>query len=190
LNFPLGVAVNSSDSLYVCDHMSDRVVVFDNGGAMVTILDTAGGLPVDDPRANRLIEFNPAGAVVTIFLGKGDAGIDVDASGTIYMDYRGSASGSSVAWFNPAGGPVTSISGAAGVSFFLPQDVKVDSNGHIFVADYLRARVVELNPDGTAFLVHTQAGGVSFAGPSGLAIDAADNIYMLELGKIFKYAPP
>ena len=202
-SLPIGIDVDASNNIYVADTMNNRVVEMDGAGAMVTVfssgggnsfaepqgvaLDPSGNLFVADTNNSRTVEFNLARSVIKTFP-SGDAGIFADGANNVYLAYRAG----SMTMFNTGGGPITSVYTSGGVSISLALDVAVNNAGHIFVSDYLQSRVLELNPDGSTFNIHTGAAGISFNGPAGVAVDGSGNVYVTDLnnGRIFKYASP
>ncbi len=69
--------------------------------------------------------------------------------------------------------------GAGAGQFDAPNDVAVDSNGNIYVADQLNNRVVVLNSSGNTVLTFGTSGvsNGQFNKPEGLALDSQGNIY-------------
>ncbi|WP_433203210.1 hypothetical protein ACQP00_33730 [Dactylosporangium sp. CS-047395] len=64
-------------------------------------------------------------------------------------------------------------------------DIAVNSHGTVFVTDPQRRRVMTIGTDGRPTLFADQ-----IAGPSGLAVDAQDNIYVgTSAGRVLRFAP-
>lgn len=87
--------------------------------------------------------------------------------------------------------------------FASPADVVADAFGNVYVADYINSRIRKITPAG---IVSTLSGGINdssgplidgpgtkarFGIPAGMAIDAAGNLYIADLGtnRIRKVAP-
>jgi hypothetical protein len=114
------------------------------------------------------------------------SGFDVDQDGFTYVLWRGL-----VQKYSPAGTLLQTWGsyGSAPGQFHPPAfglsttGIAVDSLGHVFVSDYPGNRVVEFTTDG-AFVANI--GGLT--NPSGLAVDAANNLVVQEIGHITKFA--
>jgi len=121
-------------------------------------VDHIGNIYVADSSNNRIRKVTPDG-IVTTFAGSGTAGI-ADGVGK-------------VAQFN------------------MPGDVAVDSAGNVFVSDSANGTIRKITPAGvvTTYLgysgpggVTPSVGGVALGGPTSLAIDGADNLYVADSG--------
>ena len=150
-----------------------------------------------------------AGNGTTGFTGDGGAataaslddpeGIAMDSSGNIYFadygnerirrvdaktGYISTIAGTGTAKFSGDNGPANAAS-------LDPMDVALDSKGDLFVADISNNRIREITPDGTITTVagtgvagYTGDGGPAIAAqldsPSGVAVDAAGNLYIAD----------
>ncbi len=125
-------------------------------------------------------------------------GVAVDASGYLYIAdtfnnrVRRVAADGSIATFVANGYPGFSGDGgpAAGATLFFPTDVAVDAAGSLYIADLGDSRIRKV----AAGIITTIAGGTALApaadgfaatsirlsGPTGLAVDAAGNVYIAE----------
>ncbi|HEY3834488.1 MAG TPA: fibronectin type III domain-containing protein [Acidimicrobiia bacterium] len=118
--------------------------------------DNAGNMYLADALNYRIRKITPAG-VATTFAGSGSAGSS-DGTGTA-------------------------------ASFTIPEGIGVDSSGNVFVADTYNNEIRKITPAGvvTTFAGSTTAGSAngtgtaaSFNGPSDIAIDASNNLYVAD----------
>ncbi len=173
--------------------------------------DSAGNIYVADSR-NHNVRILSAGSVSTLAgLGSGyqngalgsakfndPEGIAVDRQNNVYVSDSGNHVIRKI-----SGGMVTTLAGSPGVTgtadgqgnaarFNGPQAIAIDSTGNLFVADRYNATIRRVTPSGnvTTFAglggVAGSANGVGsaarFNGPIGIAIDGAENLYVVELG--------
>ena len=178
-NEPAGVAVDASGNVYVADYANNKIREISPTGVVTTLAGTGGqgsadgagtaasftyphGVAVDvlgnvyvaDTFSNKIREISPAGMVTTL-AGSGSAG-SLDGLGTA-------------------------------ASFNTPEGVAVDAAGNVYVADSGSALIRKISPAGA---VTTLAGGAnslsadgtggaaSFSILSGVAVDAAGNLYV------------
>ena len=122
--------------------------------------DAAGNLYVADERNNTIRKITPAGEVTTL-AGKAHS--------------KGSADGS-----------------AAAARFNSPEGIACDSAGNLYVADARNSTIRKITPAGEVTTLAGEAGfegstdgwgtGARFAGPCGIACDAAGNLYVTDTG--------
>ncbi len=127
----------------------------------------------------------------------GPTGVAVDAAGNVYV---GDAVNNLIRKISPSG-VVTTVagSGAQGsangtgtaASFYLPQQVAVDAAGNVYVGDAGNNLIRKISPSGVVItLAGSGAQGstngtgtaASFSGPTGVALDAAGNVYVADRG--------
>lgn len=175
-------------------------------GANDVAVDGAGNLYVADGTFNVIRKISQAG-VMTTLAGSGSAGfadgagaaasfrsphaIALGGDGTVYVaDYSNHAIRKVTAAgvvSTIAGGPVSGFADGTGsaAKFYFPHTIAVDSNGNLYLTDFNNA-VRRITPGG---VVTTIAGAMpqqpsaTGSGPEaaalwGLAVDAADNLYV------------
>ena len=187
LNQPLGVAVDASGNLYIADRANHRIRKVDTSGVITTVAgDGTSAYGGDGGPAVAASLYNPTG-------------VAVDAAGNLYIADSGNqrirrvdtagiittVAGTGSANFSGDGGPAT----AARLN--QPFAVALDSTGNLYVADQLNQRVRKVD---TAGIITTVAGngstlfggdggaatGASLWEPSGVAVDAAGNLYIAD----------
>jgi trimeric autotransporter adhesin len=189
LSFPAGVAVDGAGDLYIADNGNYRVRKVSPAG----IITTVAGNGTDG--------FSGDGGPATSAQFQGPQGVAVDGAGNLYIadiaNYR-------VRKVSPAG-IITTVAGngsqsysgdggpAGSAQLFGPEDVAVDGAGNLYIADSSNNRVRAVSAPG---IISTVAGnGVAgysgdggpassaqLAQPSGVAVDAAGNLYIADPG--------
>lgn len=187
LNYPLGVAVDSTGALYISDHGNHRVRKITADGKISTVAGTgvAGFKGDDGPAASAQLSGPYALAVsdadvLYITDGNNHRVRKVAADGTI-----STVAGKGTAGFSGDGGPATSA------QLNLPLGVVVDSAGTLYISDYNNHRVRKVTPDGEITTVAGK-GTAGFGGdkgpaaaaqlnnPFGLAVDCVDTLYIAD----------
>jgi sugar lactone lactonase YvrE len=177
LNSPMGVAVDSAGSLYLADYMNNRVRKVSPSG----IISTVAG---DGKQA-------PSGCSATSTSLCYPMGVAVDTAGNLYIADTGNGRMLKVS----ASGTISTVlydDGSSGTPASL-QSVAVDPAGDLYIADTGNDRVRQLSPSGT--LTTSAGSGLSgfsgdggpatsarLAAPTGVAADAAGNIYIADSG--------
>jgi sugar lactone lactonase YvrE len=188
LNGPDGLAVDAEGNLFIADLLNQRVRKLDPAGIITTVAgggtkaaQEADGGPATEARLGRIIDVavDTAGSLYLV---------DFDQNRVRKVDRQGKIStvaGTGTRGFSGDGGPATQA------RLKQPLQAEVDTAGNLFIADWGNYRVRKVAPDGTITTVagngtprYTGEGGPATAtglrGPSGLAIDAAGNLYLTD----------
>lgn len=196
LSRPVDVAVDGAGNVYIAD-----VPMFvGQNGFKVRKVDTAGNISTVAGNGDSI--YNGDG-IAAISAGISVRGIAVDASGNLYIadaqNFRirkvapngliSTAAGNGTTGFTGDGGQAKN----AALSF--PTDVAIDAVGNLYILDAYNLRVRRVGTDG---IIRTVAGNgnsgfdgvgdgsaatqASFADMSGIAVDAAGNLYIADRG--------
>jgi hypothetical protein len=166
--YPSGLAIDASGNLYIADSTSQRVRKVTVGGTISTVAGNG--------TAGYAGDFGPATSAML----NTPLGLDIDASGTLYIaDYGNSAIRKVVTNGNIS----TSLQGP-----MLPMNVKADGTGWIFLSDFYTCTLMKYKPG----LQPVKAAGVDFGcvdgapgglatasvigGPDGIAFDNSGNV--------------
>jgi hypothetical protein len=182
---PFGIAVDSTDNLYVADALGRTVRKITTGAAVTTLAGASNVEGSTDGTGGNASFSNLRGLVVsnnTIFAAdEGNSNIRQITLGGIATTWAGVAS-------------QTGSNDATGITsrFSMPYAVAYDTNGNAFIADRSNHTVRKVTMAG---VVTTVAGTAGLAGsadgtggtalfdnPTGIAVDAVGNIYVAESG--------
>jgi sugar lactone lactonase YvrE len=195
LRSPLGVALDPAGNLYVADDGNHRIRKVSTGGIVSTYAGT-------------IFRFSGDGGPATAAQLYAPGGVALDPAGNLYIadtyNHRirkvtpdgtiSTYAGTGTPGFSGDGGPAT----AAQLRY--PTSVAVDPAGNLYITDNNRIRKV--TPGGT-ISTYAGTGGVGFsgdggpataaqlAGPAGVALDSAGNLYIADRGnfRIRKVTP-
>ncbi len=196
LRGPYGVAVDSAGDVYIADSGNNEVEKVTPSGTLSIIAGngTAG---------------TPTPGVATNSDLNEPAGVAVDSSGNVYITNYAAYD---VVKVTPAGvlsiiaGNGTDAAPVAGAATSSPMGevwgVAVDSSGNVYVADSTEEVIEKITPSGTLSIFAGVVGqrgtptpgpatSSHFHGPTGIALDAASNLYVADYGnaRIEKITP-
>jgi DNA-binding beta-propeller fold protein YncE len=208
--YPEGIAVDSSNNVYVVDNGNNRVEKFDSNGSYLTQWGSQGtnngqfespeGIAVDsgnnvyvmDNGNNRVEKFDSGGIYLTQWGSSGSgngqfhgpAGIAVDSSNNVYV---ADTYNNRVEKFTSNGEYLTQWGsyGSGNGQFNEPEGIAVDSSNHVYVVDNGNYRVEKFTSSG---IYQTQwgnsgSGNGQFGNPKGIAVDSSGNvIYVADAG--------
>ncbi|WP_185731349.1 NHL domain-containing protein [Larkinella rosea] len=196
---PSNLIVDAEGSLIIADQYTQRIRKVTTDG----IINTIAGSTVTPG-------FGGDNGSATSAKLNFPAGVAQDASGNLYIaDQQNhrirkvsadgvitTVAGNGTGGYGGDGGPATSA------KLWLPNDVTVDAQGNLYIADYDNNRIRKVSPDG---IITTVAGNgeAAFGGdggpatsaslhrPNGVCVDAAGNLYIADAGnnRIRKVTP-
>ena len=160
--WPVAMAFDSRERLYITDEHNHRVTVYSSDGEYLTIWGTSG---------------SGEGEL------DGPAGIAIDSDDHVYVVDQNN---NRVQKFDTEGNHILSwgAEGSGQGEFNLPWGIAVDSHGDVYVADWRNDRIQKFSGSGefiTAFGESGQGDG-QLSRPSGVAVDTDGNIYVADWG--------
>lgn len=134
---------------------------------------TAGGQAITAGGYKQVGKWGKSGTANSQF--RGPFGIATDRSGAVYV---ADTDNDRVQVFSASGGFLRKwgTTGGGNAQFLSAQDVAVDSSGTVWVADYRNSRVQRFSSGGA------YQAQIAVSGPSGVAVDAAGNLFVQDLG--------
>jgi hypothetical protein len=184
--FPIGIARDSSGTLYVADAMNHTIRKVTTAGVVTTFAGSAGNAGSADGTGS-VARFNYP------------TGITLDNAGTVYV---ADTTNNLLRKITPAGA-VTTLAGVVGVAgssdgtgtaalFNLPGGLAVDTAGNVYLADTGNSTIRKITPGGG---VTTLAGLPGIAGfkdgsgsdawfnqPKSLIVDLSGNVFVADTG--------
>jgi sugar lactone lactonase YvrE len=164
-HFPAGVAIDRADNVFVADSLNDTIREITPAGVVTTFAGAPGA-------------FGNVDGVGAAARFAGPKGLVFDRAGALYV---ADANNGTIRKITPDAN-VTTFASTAGAG------VAIDSMGNLFVADPGDETIHKITPAGVvstfagrSFNIGTVDGtGINarFASPSGVAVDAADNVYV------------
>jgi hypothetical protein len=167
---PGGIAINSTDYIYVVDSGNSRVEIFNSAGTYQS-------------------QFGSPGTGNGQFTGLSD--IAFDSSDNIYVV----DSGNRIQKFNSAGIYISQFgsSGSGNGQFNFPYSIELDSSDNIYVTDLNNNRIQKFSSAGIyqGELGSYGTGNSQFDSPQGITFDSSGNIYVTDLGntRVQKFSP-
>lgn len=174
-NSPYGLAVDSGDNIYVADTNNHAIRKITPAGTVSTLAGTIGKAGSVDANGTSASFNRPYG-------------IAFDVSGNLLVADGGNAAIRTIA---PNGDVTTLAGGPDSTTFAFPAAVTVASNGSIFVSDALKSTIYKVTAGGTVTVwagtpgtagSSDVAGSVTFNTPTGLQLDASNNLYVADSG--------
>lgn len=180
LNFPTGVAIDSTGNTYIADQQNNRVVkVLVNGGGQIALgsglnqpsglaVDSTGNLWIADTGNGRIVQVPAAGGSQIVVASGFNrvSGIAVDAAGDLYA----ADSGAGTVQMFPAGGGAPVPVGNGWIS---PVGIALDALGDVFVTDAQSNKLVEVSGGQQTSLPVT-----GLNSPAGVAVDQLGDIFL------------
>ncbi|MBB1287184.1 T9SS type A sorting domain-containing protein [Flavisolibacter sp. BT320] len=190
LRNPCSVAVDAANNVYVADQNNNRIRKI-----------TAADGKISTFAGNGTNTYGGDGGAATAASVRVPAGVALDASGNLLI---ADLNNHRIRKVTVATGIITTIAGNGTIRFSgdggaatratlaSPTDVAVDGNGHLYIADQENGRIRKVNAaDGTISTIAgpgvygiTGDGGPATAAylssPTGIALDAAGNLYIVE----------
>jgi uncharacterized protein (TIGR03437 family) len=171
LNYPSGIAVDSSGNLYIADELNNRVRKVDANGVITTVAGNGNATySGDGVQANTTAVVSPIGVAFdsagNLYISESSRIRKVDTGGNI-TTLAGATSRTSTNGFSGDGGPSTAalLNGPIGMV--------VDTAGNLYFADANNERIRKINSGGTISTYAGVPGNVSTPlGDGGPAISA------------------
>jgi sugar lactone lactonase YvrE len=184
--FPFDVAATGAGIVYIADAGNNTIRKISAAGVVTTLAGTAGTAGTADGTGSAARFSSPDG-------------VAVDGTGTVYVADTYNAT---IRKITPAG-VVTTLAGTAGSTgtadgtgaaarFNSPHGLAADASGNVYVADAGNDTIRKISSAGvvttlagtagTAGMADGTGGAARFNSPSGVALDAAGNVFVADAG--------
>ncbi len=164
LDWPMGVALDGEQNIYVVEQGKKAITVFDPSGKRIrsftdSSLERPCGIAIDRERRRLYV---------------------ADSSHTLSKEQT-------VKIFSFDGKLIGKLGGQKGDGpgyFNVPTYVWVDNNGDVYVTDTMNCRVQAFSPDGKYLRSYGERGDAygQFSRPKGVALDSFHNVYVVDSG--------
>jgi streptogramin lyase len=179
-NYPYGMTVSASGTVYVADTCNDRIQKFDSTGTFLGKWGTHG--------AGAGQFYDPEGVAV---LPSGDVYVNdtynhriqkFDSSGTFLLMWGWGVDDGSSEFQTCTSGCQAGIIGSGDGQLDVPYGVAVDASGNVYVAEEGNHRVQKFDSTGTFVTKWGTygSGDNQFNSPAGVAVDASANVYVAD----------
>ena len=181
-NAPIGVAVDSSDNVYVADSGNNTVRKITPGGVVTTLAGLAGSAGSMDGTGSGA-RFNGPRAVAV------DSAFNVYVADTFNHTIRKITPGGSVTTVaGLASNPGSTDGTGSAARFRDPKGIAVDTAGNIYVGDTFNDTIRKITPGGVVTTLAGVAGSVGssdgsaaaarFSAPTALTVDTSGNLFV------------
>jgi tripartite motif-containing protein 71 len=174
LSYPEGIALDSSNDIYVADNNANSVFVYSAGStgnvAPIATISTSMTTGLEWPQG---IALDSSGKIYVADAGDTEASPPIPASVFVYP-----------AGSNANTAPTATISGL-NTGLIQPEGIALDSSRNIYVADWggPSVFVYSAGSSGNVFPIATISGsGTDLDSPEGIALDHSGNIYVADDG--------
>ncbi len=215
-NYPVGLALDKDNNLYVSDWENDRIQKFSSDGRLLKVipdgegedalkldgpvglaLDSNGNIIIVEQFNHRIHRISPEGKSLQMTGKEGNGpgefsnprGISIDKDDNIYVVDTGN---NRIQIFSPTFEYIKQFGkeGRGDGEFYYPRGIALDDNGNIYVADTFHNQVQVFSKEGI-FLRKFGVGGDGIGGFNGtryIAFDSKNNIYITDYknGKVVK----
>lgn len=176
---PRSVALDATGNLYVADFGNNRIRKISAAGVVTTLAGDGIGRYLNSSTENNTASFN------------GPIGVAVDAAGNLYVADQNNKA---IRKVNVSNGATSTVAGGLGYpdQVGTPVAITTDAQSNIYIADN-GGRILEIVMAGRA--MYTLAGKLNTTGfvngagadarfnvPTGVALDAAGNAYVADIG--------